>query len=127
MIGRAGTAIKIQVPLGLLDNFWALLGRTPAKFNLSALQRHPQAPWRWQLEWPFVDLLIGWPYLVIAQVGAFMLSIWVYLLWPKYPRWIGKSYVLLVSMEFLALVLIVCVIVLAIADYRGMQPVRGSS
>lgn len=79
------------------------------------------------MEWPFVDLLIGWPYLVIAQVGAFMLSIWVYLLWPKYPRWIGKSYVLLVSMEFLALVLIVCVIVLAIADYRGMQPVRGSS
>lgn len=62
------------------------------------------------LEWPYVNLMMGWPSFVLAQVGAFAFAILLCLLWPKYPRETRKSYVLLLWTEFLALVLIVCIV-----------------
>ena len=66
------------------------------------------------LTWPFLGLQIGWVYLVVAQLGFFIVAFAVYLLWPKHPRWLTREYTVLAPTGLLAALLLICVIVLTI-------------
>lgn len=72
------------------------------------------------LAWPFLAVMVYWPYALIAQVGFFALAFFASFLWPKtHPKWMTKTDVVMVPTSVLGALLLIAVIELAI----GYSPV----
>jgi hypothetical protein len=75
------------------------------------------------LTWPFLMVMVYWPYAAIAQVASLVAGFTVYLLWPKYPKWLTRWFVLLIPTLLLALMLTLAIIELTFG-YVPMGIVR---
>jgi hypothetical protein len=72
------------------------------------------------LTWPFLGVMVYWPYVLVAQVGFFVLAFVASLMWPKtHPKWMTHVDVVMAPTLVFAFMLSFAVIELAI----GYSPV----